>query len=47
MQNPGSTNYIIGLTPEKFIIEAADVNIDGDISVSDAAEIINMILADK
>lgn len=37
-------NHIIGKPNETFVIDAADVNVDGTISIADAVGIINMIL---
>lgn len=38
------TNYILGLNPKPFIIDAADVNEDGIINISDIVSLMRIIL---
>ncbi len=37
-------NYVIGLAPDKFVKEAADVTGDGTVDITDVVKVINIIL---
>ena len=40
-------NYYLGNNPEGFVIEAADVNEDGEVTIADANAIANIYLGEK
>ena len=37
-------NYVLGKSPAKFVIKAADVNCSGSVNIADASGIINIVL---
>ena len=40
-------NHILGMTPDKFIEDAADVNRSGKVTIADAVGIVNIVLKDR